>query len=438
MRLRLDVAVNLAEEHVVRTDFAHFQRVMAIRGITAADDQLRREFFDSLGEISRIAGDVQAIRLGPARDPRIACNQRGGTRFLNDRDQGFGMFLERVIAQAILRNDDGCYITATQRAGQDPRAALDIGNIRRDEDQAAAIVLIAHNVSVSDEMRVRAYHPYSISIRKSDRPCGQKDQPIPMLPDFHFYAIAIPAVLLVGFSKGGMGEALSMMGVPILSLVVSPVQAAALLLPILIAMDAVALWTWRHNGDRKTLTILLPGALVGIGIGWATSAYVSRDVLRLIIGLITVLFVLRYAYNTWRARQGIVIPAKPHRTVPAMFFGSFAGYGSFVAHSGGPPFQIYALPLKLPPRDYTGTMVRFFAILNAVKLIPYFALGQLDTSNLATSVTLFPLAMLATMAGAWVVKRMQPQVFYPFMYTMAFLAGMKLVYDGTVALATAY
>ncbi|MNY53676.1 Sulfite exporter TauE/SafE [compost metagenome] len=88
----------------------------------------------------------------------------------------------------------------------------------------------------------------------------------------------------------------------------------------------------------------------------------------------------------------------------------------------------------MPPREYTGTIVRFFAILNAVKLVPYFALGQLDLSNLTTSLTLFPLAMLATMAGAWVVRRMQPTVFYPFMYTMAFLAGSKLVYDGIVAL----
>ncbi|WP_275784998.1 sulfite exporter TauE/SafE family protein [Pararhizobium gei] len=251
-----------------------------------------------------------------------------------------------------------------------------------------------------------------------------------MLPDLEFYLIAIPAVMLVGLSKGGMGEAFSMMSVPLLSLVVAPVQAAALFLPILIAMDLVSLWIWRKHGDGKTLMILLPGALIGIGIGWATWAYVPRDALRLIIGLITVLFVLRYVHNVWRARRGIVVPAKPHRPVQATFFGAFAGYGSFVAHAGGPPFQIYTLPLKLPPREYTGTIVRFFAILNAVKLVPYFALGQLDLTNLTTSLTLFPPAMAATAVGAWIVRRMQPQVFYPFMYTMAFLAGLKLVFDG--------
>ncbi|WHS95308.1 sulfite exporter TauE/SafE family protein [Sinorhizobium kummerowiae] len=251
-----------------------------------------------------------------------------------------------------------------------------------------------------------------------------------MLPDIDFYLVAVPAVLLVGLSKGGMGEALSLMGVPILSMAVSPVQAAALLLPILIAMDIVSLWIWRKHGDRPTLVMLLPGALAGIVIGWATSAYVPRDALRLIIGLITVVFVLRYVYTLWRSRNGAPIQPKPQRAGPAALWGSFAGYGSFVAHAGGPPFQIYALPLKLAPREYTGTIVRFFAILNAVKLIPYFALGQLDLSNLKTSATLFPLAMVATACGAWIVRRMKPQIFYPFMYTMAFLAGSKLVWDG--------
>ena len=258
-----------------------------------------------------------------------------------------------------------------------------------------------------------------------------------MLPDLDFYLVAIPAVLLVGLSKGGMGEALSLMGVPLLSMAVSPVQAAALLLPILIAMDIVSLTIWRKHGDRQTLTMLLPGAIAGIAIGWATSAYVPRDALRLIIGLITVVFVLRYAYTVWRSRNGAPISPRPQRRGPAALWGSFAGYGSFVAHAGGPPFQIYALPLKLPPRDYIGTIVRFFAILNAVKLVPYFALGQLDFSNLSISLTLFPLAMLATVAGAFIVRRIQPQIFYPFMYLMAFLAGLKLIYDGVAALAGA-
>ena len=251
--------------------------------------------------------------------------------------------------------------------------------------------------------------------------------------DPSLYYVAIPAVLLVGLTKGGMGEALALMGVPLLAMAVPPVQAAAILLPILVVMDCVSLWIWRGHNDRTLLKMLLPGALLGIAIGWATSAYVPRDALRLIIGLITVLFALRYFYTGWRVRHGHVIQPKPHRLVPAAALGTLSGYGSFVAHAGGAPFQIYGLPLKLPPRDYTGAAVRFFAILNVVKLGPYFALGQLDTTNLAISATLVPLAIAATAVGGFLVKRMKPEVFYPFMYSMALVAGLKLTYNGLAA-----
>ncbi|MGD9477384.1 sulfite exporter TauE/SafE family protein [Shinella sp. G-2] len=251
--------------------------------------------------------------------------------------------------------------------------------------------------------------------------------------DPSIYYAAIPAVLLVGLTKGGMGEALSLMGVPLLAMAVPPVQAAAILLPVLVVMDWVSLWIWRQHNDRTLLKMLLPGALIGIAIGWATSAYVPRDALRLIIGLITVLFALRYFYNSWRVRHGHIIQPKPHRLAPAAFLGTLSGYGSFVAHAGGPPFQVYGLPLTLPPRDYTGASVRFFAILNFIKLGPYFALGQLDTSNLTISATLIPLAIVATALGGFIVKRMKPDVFYPFMYAMAFIAGLKLAYDGIAA-----
>jgi len=248
--------------------------------------------------------------------------------------------------------------------------------------------------------------------------------------DLSFYYAAVPAVILVGLAKGGMGDALSLIGLPFLALVVSPVQAAAILLPILIFMDMISLVIWREHGDWKTLKIMLPGALFGIALGWATSALVPGNVLRVVIGAVTILFCLRYFWNNFGPAAGQQRPAQGQRPLLATTWGSLSGYGSFVAHAGGAPFQIYALPLQMQPRDYTGTSVRFFAILNAVKLVPYFALGQLDTQNLATSATLLPFAPLATIAGAWCVRRMKPAIFYPFMYAMALIAAALIAKEG--------
>ncbi|MFC3164053.1 sulfite exporter TauE/SafE family protein [Ciceribacter thiooxidans] len=251
-----------------------------------------------------------------------------------------------------------------------------------------------------------------------------------MLPDIQFFAAAIPAVVLVGLSKGGLGGALALIGVPMMALVVPPLQAAAIFLPILLVMDAVALWAWRKHNNRATLLTMLPGAILGIAIAWATSAYVSANAMRLILGGIALLFAVRYFVETFGPRRHEERLPAPERPVAGTIWGSLSGYASFVAHAGGPPFQIYVLPLKLDPLTYTGTSTRFFAIVNAIKVIPYFALGSLDTTNLTISATLLPVALVSTLIGARVVRYLKPAIFYPLMYGMVLVAAAKLIWDG--------
>lgn len=252
-----------------------------------------------------------------------------------------------------------------------------------------------------------------------------------LLSDPWFYAAALPAVILVGLSKGGFGGAVGFVGVPLMTLVMPPVQAAAILLPILCLMDIVSVWTWRGIYDRRTLVDMMPGAVLGIGLGWLTAAMVTQEMVRLIVGAVALIFVLRWVYL--QLRHGSTHSASPNRTA-AGFWGTVSGFTSFVAHVGGPPFQVYALPLRLDPKVLSGTSAIFFAITNALKLIPYFALGQFDARNLSASLVLMPLAPLATVAGAWLVRRMHPEVFYPFTYATVALVAVKLVWDGVLGL----
>ena len=251
-----------------------------------------------------------------------------------------------------------------------------------------------------------------------------------LISDPLFYAAAVPAVLLVGLSKGGLGGAMALIGVPLMALVVPPVQAAAIMLPILILMDMVSLWTWRGERDPVTLKLMLPGAMVGIGIGWLTAAMVTAGAVRLIVGAVALAFFLRWLSQ--RLGTGERIAA--HNRAKAFFWSLVSGFTSFVAHAGGPPYQVYALPLRQKPALYVGTSVVYFAIVNAVKLIPYFALGQFDAANLAMSAVLMPFAPLAILAGAWIVRRVKPHLFYPVMYTMILIVSLKLIWDGLVEL----
>jgi uncharacterized membrane protein YfcA len=254
---------------------------------------------------------------------------------------------------------------------------------------------------------------------------------MPLLTDPWFYAVAVPAVILVGLSKGGFAGGVGFVGVPLMALTMSPVQAAAILLPILCLMDVVSVWTWWGVYDRKTLADMLPGAFLGVGLGWWLAASVTADMVRLVVGFVAAVFVLRWAYLS--LRHGASHAMQPNR-IAAGFWGTVSGFTSFVAHVGGPPYQVYALPLRLDPKVLSGTTAIFFAITNAIKLVPYFALGQFDTTNLAASAVLMPLAPLSTLAGAWLVRRMKPEVFYPLTYATVALIAVKLVWDGVADL----
>ncbi|MDY8109410.1 sulfite exporter TauE/SafE family protein [Fulvimarina sp. 2208YS6-2-32] len=247
-----------------------------------------------------------------------------------------------------------------------------------------------------------------------------------MIMDPWFYVAAVPAVFLVGMSKGGFGGTLALLGVPLMALAISPVAAAGILLPIMIVMDAIALLAWRGTVSRAVLLQMLPASMVGIALGYATSAVFPPDAIRVVIGLLSLWFVA----NWWFRLRGAETEAPQHRG-RAAFWGACAGYGSFVAHAGGPPFQVYVAPLRLPPAHYAGTAVVFFAATNAVKLVPYYLLGQFSDENLATSLMLLPLAPVATLFGVWIARRLKPELFYRIVYAFLVPVGIKLVHDGT-------
>lgn len=235
--------------------------------------------------------------------------------------------------------------------------------------------------------------------------------------------LAALAALLVGLSKGGLGL-LGAIAVPVLALAISPVTAAALLLPIFVVSDMFGLWSYRREFDRRNLIILISAGVVGIGVGWATASIISERWVGMIIGVIGVSFCL----NAWRQRHRVLAP-RPADVPRGMFWGTLMGFSSFVSHSGGPPYQVYVLPQQLPKTVYAGTTTIVFAVVNAVKLIPYWALGQLNAHNLRTSAWLVPIAIAGTFAGVRLVRILPQKVYYAIVQTILFLVSIKLIWD---------
>lgn len=242
-------------------------------------------------------------------------------------------------------------------------------------------------------------------------------------PQLGFALAAIPAALAVGMSKGGV-PMIGLLAVPILSLAMPPIAAAGLLLPVYVISDMFGVWAYRREFSLRNLVILTPAAALGIGLGWASASVVTDAEVMLAVGLIG----LAFCMHRWLGRgNGEARPADVPRGV---FWGTVCGFTSFMTHAGGPPYQIYVVPQRLPKMVFAGTSTLLFAAVNAMKILPYWALGQLNPTNLAITAWLAPVAVAATFVGVWLNRRIPEKLFYRLVMGALFVLSLKLVYDG--------
>jgi uncharacterized membrane protein YfcA len=249
-----------------------------------------------------------------------------------------------------------------------------------------------------------------------------------IITDPLFYLCAVPGVIMLGLSKGGF-SGVGMISTPLLALIMPPLEASAILLPIILLQDVVSVWVYRRVWDPWNLKVLMPGAVIGIGAAWLLAAYVSDGVVRLVVGLIALGFV-GYAFLRH------MLPAEPRRPRAShgVFWGALAGFTTTLIQIGAPPYYAFVLPQRLEKMIYVGTTVMFFAFANALKVVPYFALGQFSSAGLATSMTLFPLAIAANFLGIWLVRVTPEALFYRITNVIVFLLGCELTRQGVTEL----
>ena len=247
-----------------------------------------------------------------------------------------------------------------------------------------------------------------------------------MLTDPVFWLAVIPAVTLLGLSKGGFAG-VGMASTPVMALVMPPLKAAAILLPILIVQDIISVWVYRRDWSAWNLKVLLPGGALGIGAAWLLAAHVSDAFVRLAIGLIGTGF----AVYSWLGHTPAA--ARPASAAGGVFWGALSGFTSTFAQVGAPPFQIHILPQRLDKMTLVGTTAIFFAVVNAMKVVPYFCLGQFSTEGFSFTFALLPLAIGTNFLGIWLVRRTPTKIFYGIAHALVLIISFVLLVQGAFA-----
>ena len=236
-------------------------------------------------------------------------------------------------------------------------------------------------------------------------------------------AIVALAAFLVGMSKGGL-PSIGSLSVPILALVMSPVTATALLLPIYILTDLVGLWLYRRHYSAGNLRILIPAGIAGVMVGWAVASHVSDSFIGLMVGLVGIGFCL----NTWFG-PGRKAPPRPIEVKRGAFWGTLTGLTSFLSHSGAPTFQIYILPQRLEKLVFAGTSTILFASINYAKIVPYWELNSFADIDTSLALLALPAGILGTLAGLKLTRIIKDKTFFLGVQIALFLVSLKLVFS---------
>ena len=242
-----------------------------------------------------------------------------------------------------------------------------------------------------------------------------------MLTDPLFWCVAIPAVLITGMSKSGFAGGAGGLTVPLLALAISPTAAAAIMLPLLIYMDILSVRSWWGKHSLHHLLILLPAAIIGIGCGYLLFDSLNDQYLKGILGCVSL------GFGVYGLAFGAIGQTKPNAWV-GRFCGLIAGFTSFVAHAGGPPLNAYLLPSRLAKTEFLGTAVVFFAVVNAVKLIPYSLLGQVNLDNLLVSFLLAPIAWVGIRMGLAIQAKIDDSLFKRIILWLMVFVGLRLIF----------
>ena len=241
---------------------------------------------------------------------------------------------------------------------------------------------------------------------------------------WEFWVVAVIAAIMTGIGKGGL-PMVGSLTVPVLSLVISPVVAAGLMLPVYVISDWFGLYAYRKAFDKRVLAITCSAMTIGVGLGWATARTIPETWVTVLVGVIAVAFSL----NQVLRRPAIAEP-KRAEIAPGLFWGTIAGFTSFVSHTGGPPYQVYTLPLGLKKAVFAGTSTIAFTYINALKLIPYYFLGQINLASLKTALVLMPIAAVSVFLGVWVIKKLPEKLFFQIVTWALLLIGVELIWKG--------
>ncbi|TDP01875.1 sulfite exporter TauE/SafE family protein [Marinomonas balearica] len=231
--------------------------------------------------------------------------------------------------------------------------------------------------------------------------------------------ILLIAGLITGFSKfsvGGMG----MLVLPIIMIAFPGQEALAVMLPLYIVTDFMAIYSYRKHIKWTVLLRLMPLAFLGVLVGASVLSSLDATQFMTILGIVILSMLALGVYLEMRPATFM------QSTWAAYVMGFLGGSVSMIANAAGPIYSLYFLEQKLSKESYVSTRAWAFFLINLSKLPMYFFLGLFTHESLQASIYALPGLAIGIWIGYHFLKRVKPHHFKWVIRILSAMAAFKL------------
>ncbi len=229
------------------------------------------------------------------------------------------------------------------------------------------------------------------------------------------------SAFLLGLSKSGF-KGLGVLIVTLLAIVIPAKESTGVLLPLLLAADVLAVYSYRRDVQWRIVRSIIPymiiGVLCGVYIGDNISAGIFKRMMAFIILISAILMLFSGKYP---------VDSTKSQTKLAVLLGAMAGFTTMIGNLAGPFINIYFLAINATKNQFIATAAWLFFIVNLFKL-PFhiFVWETINVESFVLDLKLLPMVILGFIVGYRLISYVSNEMFRKYIIAMTILGAILI------------
>ncbi len=230
------------------------------------------------------------------------------------------------------------------------------------------------------------------------------------------------AVFFAAVVRGTTGFGFALVLAPILLLLLEAKSVVVIDLLLGLLASIVVVVTSLRNIRWRWITPMLAGVVLGIPLGVLTIIAISPSALKVMIGVVVLVFAIPLALGFTRAFRR----EKPVAGLAGFASGFLAGSTSL----GGPPLVLFMHNQDWDKEAIHPSLAACFVLMASGSIVGLLIAGLVSASSVLTAASLAPALLIGTVVGMVAFRRINERVFRMLSVVIILGAGVVAVLSG--------